>query len=81
MSLPRSKSFLQTPSFPYSIYNLSKVSQFTPTCLRAPLAVRCCYEAVALKQKLASDTGSIQLTVCSIQLTVYSILMVLYNPE
>lgn len=74
MSLPRSKSFLQTPSFPYSIYNLSKVSQFTPTCLRAPLAVGCCYEAVALKQKLPSDIGSIQLT-------VYSILMVLYNPE
>lgn len=75
MSLPHSKSFLQTLSFPDSISNLlSKVSQFTPTCLRAPLAVGCCYEAVKLKQKLAADTGSIQIT-------VYSILIVLDYPE
>lgn len=66
MSLPHSKSCLQTLSSPDSISNLSQVSQFTPTCLRAPLAVGCCYEAVKLKQQLVYDAGSIQITVYSV---------------
>lgn len=48
--------------------HLSEVSQFTPTCPGAPLAVGCCYEAVKLKPELVYDAGSIQKTVYSVLL-------------
>jgi len=58
---------------PDSVSDTSQVSQFTPTCPRAPLAVGCCYEAEKLKQKLVYDTGSIQATLHSILFLWYYI--------